>query len=1282
MTNYFSEINQNIFLPNMPAGTLKSTQSITIYDLLGSGEINGFPSAIADGTTFGTQSYLKSACKDIFLNGTQILKQSANLAAPKADDFNFDNVILEFRTGTSTQQPLVNNFLISQAQVETLVGVEVTFGNAVTRSITTPCDQLRVTMSFPALQTFNDDGTITGAGVRIIMKITENDGTEHPELVNDLIEGKSSSNYKRDYGLSVTGMDFPIALQVVRFNEDSNTPKIQSKSFFDSFTEIQAAPNAYLNSAYTALRIGAETFGGSIPKRMFRVQGTKISIPHNATVQSDGSLSYAGTFNGTFKAAKEWTNDPAWILYDVLTSSKGLGDHLDSTKIDVFSFYSASVYCAEQVDDMTGTGTTEPRFAFNSVIRGQTSAYNLINKICQTMRALAFYTAGSIEIVQDRPSDPVYLFNLSNVTEAGFSYTNTSQTTKFTQVNVSYFNMETQEPDFVPVKADQTLINKYGLVVKNIRAYGCTSFGQARRFGKWFIYTQNNECELCNFTTTVAAGEVVRPGMLISVADPMRQGARRGGRISAVNSTTEIVVDNSEDTDLAATNGATLSIVMPDGTMETKTISSISGTTITVSSAFSTTPNPNSVWIIENSTLSAQTYRVISVSETKQTQYSISAVVHDPNKYSNVEDGTSVTKKTTTILNQILPAPANLNATESIVEINGKAVSKINFTFSTVDNAFSYFIQHRLSTDNFQNVETQSTSLELTNTVNGTYEFRVFTKNPLGQLSSQPAELNFEAVGKTAPPEQVTGLTAEVIDSQNVKLSFNKSTALDVIHGGNVVIKHSIDTSGSASFANSTTLADNIPGNATEAIVPNISGEFFVKFKDDIGILSTDETSIIVTKPEAQPKLGIQTRREDSDSPPFQGSKDDTFYDSALDRLLLSGALEFDTVTDVDALSSFDFSGPMSPKGTYDFATILDLGSKFVLDLEKHLKVFGILPNDLFDTRTANIDTWTDFDGAKAEDCDAQLFVSTSDADPSATTAATYSQSGSVITVTKSAHGLSVGDRLNITFSTGTASSGSFEILTVPNVNTFTVAAKQEEATYVAVGPPLTIQISTVKPHPSVGASLDITILSGSVPSGTFTVNLANFVNIFQVEANPANTTFDTQPPKKPIQGSLLYIDSSTSTSGNCTFSNAFSKFNKFNNGKFIGRAFQFRAILTSNDPAQNIGVDELGYTASFEPRTENSIENSGATNGVFASGTNTKTVTFQHPFFAGTSALGGSTSKYLPSIGITLQNAQSGDFFTVHTITGTSFQIDVKNGSSFVNRNFTYIASGFGKGG
>ena len=48
--------------------------------------------------------------------------------------------------------------------------------------------------------------------------------------------------------------------------------------------------------------------------------------------------------------------------------------------------------------------------------------------------------------------------------------------------------------------------------------------------------------------------------------------------------------------------------------------------------------------------------------------------------------------------------------------------------------------------------------------------------------------------------------------------------------------------------------------------------------------------------------------------------------------------------------------------------------------------------------------------------------------------------------------------------------------------------------------------------------------------------------------------------------------------------------------------------------------------------------------NTVIASGTSAKTVTFQSPFFVGTSLLGGSTDAFLPSIGITLENAVSGD--------------------------------------
>ena len=177
-------------------------------------------------------------------------------------------------------------------------------------------------------------------------------------------------------------------------------------------------------------------------------------------------------------------------LYDLLTTSKGFGDHIDSSQLDVFSFYSASVYCSEQVDDMTGTGNTEARFSANVVLNTQRDAYSLINDLCSVMRVMPFYSAGVINISQDRPTDPSYIYNLSNVTSEGFSYSNASQTTKATVVNVGYFDNETQTIDYETVE-DTALQAKYGIVVRNLKGFATTSRGQAAKAWKMVLYTQS-----------------------------------------------------------------------------------------------------------------------------------------------------------------------------------------------------------------------------------------------------------------------------------------------------------------------------------------------------------------------------------------------------------------------------------------------------------------------------------------------------------------------------------------------------------------------------------------------------------------------------------------------------------------------------------------------------------------------------------------------------------------------------------------------------------------------
>ena len=1193
--------------PDLIDGGLRSKQFATVVDLLGYGEID----SIFDVGGSGTDTFQKN----IFLDGTPL--KNAN------GDNNFQDVEVFFKNGASNQTAIQE---INAIENTVPVSAPVTNSASVTRSITnTSVDKIRVSIQIPALQEFKTDGDIVGTEVKVSIRITENDGTVSNPVVENAINGKATSPFVKDFEIKFERtMSFPIDVTVIRNTADSTESRLQNATNFLSLTEIITDSSAYQGFAYVALRFNAQEFQ-SYPKRMYRIKGTKIKVPHDTTIDSNnGRVIYPAdyTFNGTFKTDKEWCSDPAWILYDILTTDKGFGGTdgvIDENTLDVFSFYSASAYNSELITDPI-TGTTEPRFSCNIILNRKNDAFTLINDLCSVMRAMPFYSVGSLTISQDRPtdtttntSDPQYIFTNANVTEEGFTYTGVGEKTKFTEVEVSYFDNDTQSLNFEYVSADEITAlsgytTKFGKIRKTLKSFACTSRGQANRLARWFLYTNLKESELCSFTTTLEAGVVVRPSMIIGIADSLRAGVRRGGRIKSVTNTTTIVVDDANNTDLTDENSATLSVIMPDGSTESRSISSISGTTITVSSAFSTSPQANSIWAIENTTVEFQTYRVLGLEETKHCEYKVSAIIHDTNKYSQVEDATvAANPRTITTLLDEVPSPSNGSAVEQIVALNNRAVSKIFVSWEPVKGVKEYLLEFQYENDNPERQRISRPSFELFESRLGSYVFKVKSYNPLGKLSATTTTIEIEAEGKTAVPADVQNVRIEPLSDEFVRLRFDKSTDVDVTHGGNVVIRSSNLTSG-ATFTNSVDVIPELSGNVSESIVPNIvNGTYLLKFKDDGGRLSSGEASVIVlqTVPNAFPKLTVLEDREDTDSPPFAGTKVDCFFSDDVNGLVLGSLVTLDDESDFDSIADFDFIGAVDiTGGSYEFANTLDLGGKQPLRLRRHMVTQGFYPNDLFDRRTANIDIWTDFDSATAFDVGAKLLVATTDLDPDLSTSATYEQSGTTITITKSSHGYSVGDFVVIDFAAGGATDGNYEI-TSKTDNTFTVTSAT----------------------------------SATISSGT-----------------------------------------------SCTYGANFSQFNPFVNGSYVARGFKFRCEMDSDDPAQSIEIDQLGYTAELESRTETSLGNAGATNGLIASGTSTKSVTFTNSFFTGQSGTSIAADSVKPSVGITIENAQAGDFFTIPSITSTGFTINVKNrdtsgNETFVNRDFKYAATGFGRG-
>ena len=1187
--------------PTREPDTLHSRQFATFLDLVSEGEIEGFATASKEGRTKGTTAYNNAALKDVFLNDTPVLRASADSTDPQTTDFNFQDVSFTPRFGTGDQTKIPG---IESSVSTTSVGTTVTASTPVTRQITnTNVDAVRVSITFPQLQKATDAGDLLGSSVQLKIAVQYNSGG-FTDVITDTIRGRSGDAYQKDYRVNITG-SFPVDIRVSRVTADSTDTNLRDSFQWTSFGEIIDDASAYLNSAYSSIRLDSMQFS-SIPARKFRIRGIKVRIPGagasssgTPTVDSNtGRIIYPDgyIFNGVMGAAV-WTSCPAMVLLDLLTTSRyGFGDHITDSSLDLFSFVNASKFANTLVDD--GAGGQEARFSCNVNIQSPKEAFELINDLSGVMRCMPIWSAGTITITQDKPTDPSYLFNLSNVTEEGFNYSGSSLKTRHSVISVSYFNMDSQEVDFEVVE-DATAISKIGTVVKQVKAFACTSRGQARRLGKAILFAEQNESEVVAFNTSIDSGVVVRPGAIIEIQDPVRAGIRRGGRLSAVTSTTVVTVDDTSATDLAVdasgnpVGDATLAVILPDGSFESKAISSVSGGTITVSSAFSQTPNVNANFLISNVTTQSQLFRVITVEEQDGINYSITALSYVEGKYAFIEDGEALTARTVSKLNSLTEPPSALNAVERIFPINNQAVSKIVISWQPIVGVVQYQVNYRFEDENFISEKVSRPDFEIMNSRKGTYTIQVFSYNVLDQLSATSTNITFEAVGKTAVPQDVTGLLVEPVSDQFVRLRFDKATDIDVTHGGNVVVRHSNLTDGTGTFTNSVDIIPALPGNVSETLVPAVDGEYILKFRDDGGRLSAGETSVVVTTPDPIPKLLVLADREDTDATPFAGDKVDCFFSDDVNGLVLGSLETLDDVTDFDTIPDFDFLGAVDiTGGHYDFASKLDLGGKQPLRLKRHFVTQGFYPNDLIDKRTANIDTWTDFDGATAFDVNAKLLVATTDSDPGTSDSATYTQSGTTITVTKSSHGFSIGTFVDIDFTSGGATDGYFEVQSVPTDSTFTVTASS----------------------------------------------------------------------------------SATISSSNCNIGAGFTKFNTLANGTFIGRGFRFRCEMDSDDPAQSIEIDQLGYTAELDSRTE-------TVNTAIASGTSSKAVTFQHAFFTGTSELGGSTSAYLPNIGITIENAQSGDFFALSSISGTGFTIDIKNGSSFVNRNFKYAATGFGRG-
>ncbi|WP_288765026.1 host specificity protein J [uncultured Enterobacter sp.] len=682
--------------------------------------------------------------KDIYLDGT---------ALENADGTqNFSGVTWEFRPGTQAQNYIQG---IPGTENEISMGTEISSVTAWTRTFTnTQLSAVRLRLKWPSLFKQEDDGDLVGYSINYSIDL-QTDGGTWQTVLNTSVTGKTTSGYERSHRIDLPQAGSTWTIRLRKITSDANSAKIGDKMTLQSFTEVIDAKLRYPNTALLYIEFDSSQFNGSIPQISCEPRGRVIRVPD---IYDPETRTYSGTWTGAFKWA--WSDNPAWIFYDLVVSDRfGLGHRLTAANIDKWTLYQVSQYCDQIVPDGKGGNGTEPRYTCNVYIQDRNDAYTVLRDFAAIFRGMTYWGGDQIVALADMPRDVDYSYTRANVIEGRFTYSSSTTKNRYTTALVSWSDPGNAYADAMEPVFEQALVARYGFNQLEMTAIGCTRQSEANRKGRWGILT-NNKDRVVSFDVGLD-GNIPQPGYIIAVADELLSGKVMGGRISAVNGRV-IKLDRVAD----AEAGDRLILNLPSGASQSRTIQAVNGQSVTVTTAYSETPQTEAVWVVESDELYAEQYRVVSVSDNDNGTFSITAAWHDPDKYDRIDTGAIIDQRPVSVIppgNQ--SPPSNIVISSFSVVQQNISVETMRMSWDQAQNAIAYEAQWRRNDGNWVNVPRSSTtSFDVPGIYAGRYLVRVRAINAAEISSGWGYSEEKTLTGKVGNPPKPVGFTATGIN--------------------------------------------------------------------------------------------------------------------------------------------------------------------------------------------------------------------------------------------------------------------------------------------------------------------------------------------------------------------------------------------------------------------------------------------------------------------------------------------------------------------------------------
>ena len=376
----------------------------------------------------------------------------------------------------------------------------------------------------------------------------------------------------------------------------------------------------------------------------------ELSGTINITCVSKGRI--VQVYNGS-SWVLEYSNNPAWIIIDLLTrpviSGDGSGgdpytieyyEGINRDKITPYlsNWYALAQFCDESVDD--GDGGTENRITFNGVFDRGTPVWEAIKQVCAISRCEVVQRGIYYDVLIDQEwtEAPVQLFSAGNMVPGTYK-----REYLFTSEKTSELTVTFQDAKRRYAVSPMTYVNGSIDSTKkdNIRGLGITSESQAYRTAYYELAKNEKINSVVTFDVN-QDGVNCKRGDVVLVVPPYKSGGRLTGFHTSGNGDDILVTD----IDLTDSGADSISVRMYDSVneeevVETKTVKSVNGKWVTVDSAFVTNPSAGDVYSFGPTADVMEEFRIIGIEQRTDLSHTIIAMEYSDDIYSG-DEGTPV----------------------------------------------------------------------------------------------------------------------------------------------------------------------------------------------------------------------------------------------------------------------------------------------------------------------------------------------------------------------------------------------------------------------------------------------------------------------------------------------------------------------------------------------------------------------------------------------------------------------------------------------------------------